>query len=189
MFFLQKKKCNWSTGFNITKAKLHLMEECPSVASDIKEWLLDVTSSSKMTSPPKSKILKLSSESGSIMKFAAPNYQKSVLDESVAKRIIIANVEMFLSFFDSPVWVKSPFCVDAMRASCGSGIMKFIPSNYEVWKIVKDIDKSSTDYMFNRLKLEPGNLTMGFDGVTALGTYATLYTFSKGSMSLFLTIR
>lgn len=184
--FCKKKRFNWNTGFNITIAKDHLRETCLAVSSEAKEWLVDLHNCKNSS---KSKKMKASTVTESMAKFIQPNCQKSVLDRDVARRIIASHIEMFLSFFDSPVRVLSPFTLKALTASCGSGIRQHIPTKHEVWKIVEEIDKNTSEFMVNRLKLEPGNLTVGFDGVTAIGRHATLYTFSKGVISLFLTIR
>ena len=92
--------------------------------------------------------------------------------------------------FDSPMHVNSLPSLHQLQVSCGSGMLKYIPTDQKVWwYIVESIDRDNQLYMEERLKMEPGNLTVGFDGVTALGKHATLYTLSKGAISLFLTIR
>jgi hypothetical protein len=130
-----------------------------------------------------------SSQHGSMRQFTRPNHMKSSLAPEQGRAVILAHVEMFLSFFDSPTRVNSPACVNAMLTASGTGLQKYIPSDQQVWDIVKHIDSETQQYMEDRLKMEPGNITIGFDGVTALGKHAILYTFSKGSISLFLTIR
>lgn len=130
-----------------------------------------------------------STHQSSISAFVRPNFLKSSLSPDKGHAIIMAQIEMFLCFFDSPVRVRSPASVHALMTACGTGITRYIPKEHKVWDFVKTIDSEAQAYMVERLMMEPGNLTIGFDGVTALGKAATLYTFSKGAISLFLTIR
>jgi hypothetical protein len=121
--------------------------------------------------------------------FVKPNHQKSVLSKEVVHSIIVAHIEMFLSFFESPTHVNLPCTVHVLKTSCGTGISRYIPNDRNLWEMVSQIDEDASHFMLEQLKMDPGNLMIGFDGVMALGKHATLYTFSKGSMSLFLTIR
>jgi hypothetical protein len=130
-----------------------------------------------------------SSQGGSMWNFVKPNFLKTVLSGEKGLEIITANVEMHLSFYDSPVRVNSPSCVHLLQTAAGTGIMRYIPKDDKVWDLVRMIDQENQEFMEERLKMEPGNLTIGFDGVTALGKHAVLYTFTKGFVSLFLTIR
>lgn len=203
--FCKKKKFEWNTSFNITLAKQHLFNGCSSVPKDIEEWVAEnLNSVAGFTSNVRNKARKFeerkkgvasttgsvaSSQQGSMRQFTRPNHIKSSLPPAQGHAVIMANIEMFLGFFESPTRVNHPGCVQAMVTASGTGLQKFIPSDQQVWNMVKHIDEETQEYMENRLKMEPGNLTIGFDGVTALGKHATLYTLSKGTISLFLTIR
>ena len=207
--FCKRKKFMWTTKFNVSVARQHLVNACDSCPDDVQEWILESSSICQMKNvkkrrgatpvaglppvPPRqrtgSAMSVASTQGGGMWNFVKPNFQKSVLSGDKGNEIITAYIEMFLSFFDSPVRVISSQCAHALQTACGSGIMKFIPTENKVWDIVKMIDKESHGFMEERLKMEPGNLTIGFDGVTALGKHATLYTLSKGFISLFLTIR
>ena len=203
--FCKKKNFERTTQFNVTLAKQHLINTCDSVPPDVLTWVSENSSNSngfyhtqrkkgKRAAPGQQATggggsVASSSQQGSIRQFTRPNHIKSTLSPTQGQAVIQANIEMFLSFFDSPTRVNSPACVHAMITASGTGLQKFIPSDLQVWSIVKSIDEEAQEYMETRLKMEPGNLTIGFDGVTALGKHATLYTLSKGSISLFLTIR
>ena len=126
---------------------------------------------------------------GAILTHFRPNHQKTNLSWEVGRSIIRAKIEEHLSYFDSPLRVLRPYSINAMVSAAGTGIRKHVPSEKTVWDIVTDIDVHASDYMLALLQREPGNVTIGFDGVTALGKHAILYTFSKGKISLFLTIR
>ena len=198
--FCKKKTFKWNTVFNVTLAKTHLLSQCDSCPIDIDTWIRE-TASGHYYSYKKSKTAGPKDGCGgdssvwsgtsqiSMKKFTQPNFMKSALASDKGMAIIVASIEMFLCFFDSPVRVNSLPSLHQLQTSCGSGILKYIPTDQKVWDIVESIDRDNQLYMEERLKMEPGNLTVGFDGVTALGKHATLYTLSKGAISLFLTIR
>jgi hypothetical protein len=191
--FCKQKKFLWKKGFNITVARNHLVNVCSVCPEDVKDWVVATSSQYRAFKKNKPKRPGQSSstitDDGTMRSFVRPAHEKSVMSSDKAHEIIVAHIEMYLSYFDSPTRVYSPYSIHALQKSSGTGIRKHIPNERQVWDMVSQIDHDASEFMLNRLKMEPGNLTIGFDGVTALGKHATLYTFSKGAISLFVTIR
>lgn len=185
--FCKQKKFLWKKGFNITVARNHLVNVCSVCPEDVKDWICETSSQYRVFKTNNAK--RSGESSGSMRSFVRPAHEKSVMSSEKGHEIIVANLEMYLSYFDAPTRVYSPFSINALQKSSGTGIRKHIPNERQVWDMVSKIDHDASEFMLNRLKMEPGNLTIGFDGVTALGKHATLYTFSKGAISLFITIR
>ena len=58
-----------------------------------------------------------SSQQSSIRAYVRPNFLKSSLSPDKGHAIIVAQIEMFLCFFDSPVGVNLPVSVHALLTS------------------------------------------------------------------------
>jgi hypothetical protein len=170
-------------------ARDHLFLDCTDCPDSIKDWVRETSSKKYYRWDKNSKVKKKDDSSiSSMSKFIQPNHLRSTLSELIGNQIIRSHIEMHLCYFDSPCRVYSAPSVHALQTSSGTGVLQYIPSEGQVWTMVAMIDEDVSSFMLSRLKMEPGNLTIGFDGVTALGKHATLYTFSKGVISLFLTI-
>lgn len=194
--FCENKRMDWASGFNVSIAKDHLVEECVKTPNEVKDYIIENSFRSfrKINFGETTSVMAakkgVTAESKRLMaSFVKPNYLKSTLDPTFAEKCIRAKIEELLSFFDSPVRVNSPISVSTLQVMLGSGINKYVPSDVKVWDIVANIDRECFDVIVGMMKLDGGQMTVGFDGVTALGRHATLYTVSKGSVTLFLTIR
>ena len=118
-----------------------------------------------------------------------PRWERSVMTQETADKIIMAQVEASLIRFEPPARICDPNVLTALAAACGSGIMTYMPSAPTIFDTyVTRIDKFTKEYMTNYMKRTSGNITIAFDGVTVLGSSHILYTCSKGELSMFVKL-
>ena len=118
-----------------------------------------------------------------------PPWQRSVMSQETADKIITANVEASLSRFEPPARICDPSVLNALAFSCGKGILKYIPDPNTIFdKYVVKIDAAVTAHMISLFRKYAGNMSVAFDGVTVLGRSHILYTVSKGDTSMFVAL-
>ena len=201
----KKTKMQLPRGFHITNARTHI-ESCTKASAEAKQFCEATRANAIKSAHGLERVEKIKAVAAAnggfdpeittpaciflkptaMQKYSRPNHQRSFLPDIRGYWIIQCRIEELLSYFDSPVRVRSRYSKQSLLASCGTGIKKFIPSTQK--ELVKVIDDEAFEHMVTMLELQPGNLTVGFDGVTALGKHVTLYTFSKGIKSLFVTL-
>ena len=110
------------------------------------------------------------------------------MTQKQADRIIRAEVEAMLSRGEPMERMLDPF-VRAAFIVRAPAIGAFLPNNADTLynKFVTIIDMETTLELTKMFNLIPGMLGVAFDGVTANKQCKTLYTVSKGELSMFWT--
>jgi len=111
-----------------------------------------------------------------------------VLNAESATNAIRCSIETILARYEPISRVHDPFFHNELAQCWGSPILKYIPASLKTIfeKYIAAIDDDTFKQITELLQSVIGGSTLAVDSVTVGGTSYFLYTYSKGSHSIFL---